>query len=141
MGEDPPEEPPDHPTTATEVLGGDDDDDEENVITSDAEGVDARDPDDKGEDVRDPDAEEENVRGAEANRENVPEDPRETPSSRYEDEECLDIVKGIPDYCYDRTPYDEKTLYPDKWEECYDSDGNYDPVLTDFVNNDYPTDV
>ena len=151
MGHDPPTEPPDNPTTATEVLGGDDDDDEENVITSDAEGADVRDPDAKGENVRDqddegenvpdPDDEEENVPSPEVKRENAQEDPRETPSSRYEDEECLDIVKGIPDYCYDRTPYDEKTLYPDKWEECYDSDGNYDPVLTDFVNNDYPTDV
>ena len=69
------------------------------------------------------------------------EDPRGIPSSRYEDEECLNIVKGIPDYCYDKTPYDEETLYPKKWEECYDSDGNYDPVLTDFVNGDYPPDV
>ena len=77
MGEDPPEEPPDSPTTAIEVLGGDEneDDEEEYLKTSEAEG--------------------ENVRGLDTEEE----DPRGIASSRYEDDECLDVVKGIPDYC------------------------------------------
>ena len=140
MGEDPPEEPPDNPTTAVDVLGGDDDDDVENVINPHAKGENVRRPHAEEDDVRSPDTEEDDVRVQESVHCAV-EDPRGIPSSRYEDEECLNIVKGIPDYCYDKTPYDEETLYPKKWEECYDSDGNYDPVLTDFVNGDYPPDV
>ena len=132
MGSDPPEEPPDNPSI--EVLGGDDDDEEETITNDNAE----------REDVPGPDVEREDVPGPDVERENVPSyqgDPRGLPSSMYDNDECPEIVKGIPSYCYDRTPYDEETLYPEKWEDCYDSDGNYDPVLTDFVNNDHPPDV
>ena len=152
MGEEPTEEPPDDPSI--EVLGGDDDLEDEHVHIQvpnagggdvrvpDAEGGDVRVPDAEGGDVRVPDAEEDDVSIPNAKADlNPHKDPREIPSSNYEGDECLAIVKGIPDYCYDRNPYDEETLYPKKWEDCYDSDGNYDPVLTDFVNNDHPPDV
>ena len=45
--------------------------------------------------------------------------------------------------CFSTTPYDEKSIYPDEEQVYYDSDGNFDPVLTDYVNNpeDYPDDA
>ena len=121
MGEDPPEEPPDDPTM--EVLGGIEDDDEENVPMSIA----------KEENVPISVAKEENVPMSFAEGENVP--------VLDDNEEDIEITKGIPSYCYSTTPFDEKSLYPDEWQDCYDSDGNYDPVLSDFINNEHPPDV
>ena len=116
MGEDPPEEPPDNPTI--EVLGGDEDNEEDDIAVPEAK---------KQDDIAVPEAKKQ--------------DDIAVSDDDKEEDEDLSIIKGIPDHCYDRTPFDEKTLYPDEWQDCYDSDGNYDPVLTDFVNNDYPEDV
>ena len=77
-----------------------------------------------------------------AEKENVPMSNAEEDDPVHDDnEEDIEISKGIPSYCYSTTPYDEKSLYPDEWQDCYDSDGNYDPVLSDFINNEHPPDV
>ena len=131
MGEDPPEEPPDDPTM--EILGGDEDAEEENVPMSSADGENVPMSSAEGENVPMSKAEEENVPMSKAEEEDAP--------ACDDNEEDIEITKGIPSYCYSSTPYDEKSLYPDEWQDCYDSDGNYDPVLSDFINNEHPPDV
>ena len=145
MGRDPEEEPPDCPSV--EVLGGDEDeedtvdhvrvsDDEgDDVRVSDAEGGDVRVSDAEGGDVLVPDAEGGDVLVSNAEGDNVP--------IVNADDEDLTITKGIPSYCFSTTPFDEKSQYSKEWQDCYDSDGNYDPVLSDYFNNadDYPEDV
>ena len=149
MGCDPEDEPPDNPSV--EVLGGDEDDVEADNHAPEpdvAEGGDVRKPDVEGGDVRKPDAEGADVRKPDVEGGDVLEPDDEggdvlEPISN--DDEDLTITKGIPSYCFSTTttPVDEKSLYPNEWQDCYDSDGNYDPVLSDYVNNadDYPEDV
>ena len=133
MGSDPPEEPPDNPNI--EVLGGDEedaDDDDDDVRESNAEGEDVRESNAEGEDVQESNAEGEDVRESNAKGDDVREsiakgDDVHDPVN-YKDED-LTITKGIPSYCYSTTPFDEKSVYPDEWQDCYDSDGNFDPVV------------
>ena len=141
MGEDPPAEPPDDPSI--EVLGGDDEEDDEDaedatssqesnakeddVLVSNAEGDDVLVSNAKGDDVP--------VSNAEGN---------DVLVSNSQGDDVTSTTEEIPiDYsrCFSTTRYDEKSLYPD--EDYYDSDGNFDPVLTDYVNNpdDYPDDA
>ena len=96
-----------------------------------------------GENVPMSSAEGENVPMSKAEEENVPMSKAEEEDAPAcdDNEEDIEITKGIPSYCYSSTPYDEKSLYPDEWQDCYDSDGNYDPVLSDFINNEHPPDV
>ena len=133
MGEDPPAEPPDDPSV--EVLGGDDEEDDVDAEddTSSQEsnaGVDdTRESDAKGDDVR-----KSNAKGDDAL---VSNDQGDDVSSTTE-EIPIDFSR-----CFSTTPYDEKSIYPDEEQVYYDSDGNFDPVLTDYVNNpeDYPDDA
>ena len=143
MGCDPEEEPPDDPSV--EVLGGEEDEstaEDDDVRESNAKGNDVRESNAKGDDVRESNAKRDDVRESNAKRDDVGEsiDEGENVTSPNNDED-LSIIKGIPSYCYSTTPFDEKSLYPDEWQDCYDSDGNYDTVLTDFVNNDHGPEV
>ena len=118
MGHDPAEEPPDNPNI--EVLGGDDDNKEEDadVRAPDAEEEDVRVPDAEEDDVRVPDAEEVDVRVLDAEEENV-----RVPEAKGEsDDKDVHISSTTP-------------CQPDP---CYDSDGNYDELLTRFVNGEFP---
>ena len=141
MGEDPPEEPPDDPSM--EVLGGDDDDEEEIVPRSNAEGDNVPRSNAEGDNVPKSNAKGDSVPKSDTEEDddaNVRVENEDDPALNNNDED-IEITKGIPSYCYSTTPYDEKSLYPDEWQDCYDSDGNYDPVLSDFYNNEHPPDV
>ena len=152
MGHDPDEEPPDCPSV--EVLGGDEDTghaqeanaEGDDVRDSNAEGNDAPESNAKGDDVRESNTEGDDVRksnteGDDARKSNTEGDDARNSDAEGGDvqksksviycDEDLSIIKGIPSYCYSTTPYDEKSLYPDDHQDCYDSDGNFDPVLTD----------
>ena len=128
MGEDPMNEPPDDPSI--EVLGGDDDE-ESDIAASE---------DDEENDIAASENVEENDIAASKD---VEENDIASSNEVKEQEDVVTVLTPDNyDIRYSTTPYDEKTLYPeDSHQVCYDSDGNYDPVLTDFVNNDYPPDV
>ena len=121
-------EPPDDPSI--EVLGGDDDE-ESDIAASE---------DDEENDIAASENVEENDIAASKD---VEENDIASSNEVKEQEDVVTVLTPDNyDIRYSTTPYDEKTLYPeDSHQVCYDSDGNYDPVLTDFVNNDYPPDV
>ena len=110
MGEDPPVEPPDDPSI--EVLGGDDeeDDDDSKDATSSLQS------DAKGDDVLVSNAEVDDV----------------VKSDAEGDDTTADAEGG------DVTAASSKLVHPDDPEPCYDSDGNYNELLTRFVNGEFP---
>ena len=131
MGCDPGEEPPNNPSL--EVLGGEEDadDDTDHIQESNAEGDDegddVREPNAKGDDVRESNAEGDDIRGSNAEGDDVP-----RPHDEGDD---------VP--CHHDEGNDVPSSNHEEWQDCYDSDGNYDPVLTDYINNadNYPDDV
>ena len=143
MGEDPPAEPPDNPSI--EVLGGDDEEndvdaeDDTSSQESNTEGDDVRESNAKGDDVRESNAKGDDVRTSNAKGDDLP-------VSNAQGDDVSSTTEEIPiDFsrCFSTTPYDEKSIYPDEEQVYYDSDGNFDPVLTDYVNNadNYPDDA
>ena len=130
MGHDPEEEPPDCPSL--EVLGGEEDD-----HVDVPEGADDREdvaiaPDDH-EDVASAPDDHEDVASALDDHKDVA-----SATNDHEDVACA----AVDDH--EESGSDNDVREDDEgWQDYYDSDGNFDPVLTDYVNNAdrYPDDV
>ena len=137
MGDNPPNEPPDNIPSSSEilVLWGDDDD-----LDTDDNREDVTTADDNREDVTIAEDNREDVTIAEDNHEDVTtvDDNREDATTA--DDNFEDVTTAVNDH------EDVLRSHPngsEGWQDCYDSDGNFDPVLTDYINNadDYPDDV
>ena len=135
---DPEDEPPDFPSVI-EVLGGDGDADEDtdHVRVSDVEGGNVPAADVEGGNVPAADVEEVNVPAGDDEGGNVPAAKEgEVPTSNAEGDDVSSTTEEVPidyDKCYTSPP-----LHPEDSDVCYDSDGNYDELLTRFVNGEFP---
>ena len=124
MGKDAIEEPPDDPSI--EVLGGDDgkDDEEDDIAMT---------KDDEENDIAvSKDVEEDDIAVSKDDEEG------DVTTTNAKGDDVTSITNEVPiDYshCYSSPP-----LYQDDPESdaCYDSDGNYDELLTKFRNGEYP---